>query len=139
MDVYVHEDSERALNTAIFFSHSMRAAGHAFATDQRCGRVAGDIEEKNQGSDKMFKKLSTLLAAGAFVAVLMPAAHALTPAPIAGIAIDNAAADIIQVAQGCGRGFHRSRYGRCVPNLGPRRAVCRTVWTSHGRRTVCRR
>src|SRR4029079_4001115 len=45
MDVYVHEHSERALNTANIFSHSMRAARHAFATDQRCGRVAGDIEE----------------------------------------------------------------------------------------------
>lgn len=89
----------------------------------------------------MLKKLSTMLAAGAFVAVLAPAAHALTPAPLSNIAIENAAADIIQVAQGCGRGFHRWR-GRCVPNtsrrVGPRRTVCHTVWRGGARRTVCR-
>jgi hypothetical protein len=88
----------------------------------------------------MLRKLSTLLAAGAFLAVLAPAAQALTPAPLGAIALDNATADIIQVAQGCGRGWHRNWRGRCVPNVrrhvGPRR-VCRTVWRGNVRRTVC--
>jgi hypothetical protein len=89
----------------------------------------------------MLKKLSILAAAGAFAAVLASPAQALTPAPLAGIAIDNATADIIQVAQGCGRGFHRNWRGRCVPNwrrAGPVKRVCRTVWRGNVRRTVCR-
>jgi hypothetical protein len=90
----------------------------------------------------MLKKLSIVLAAGAFMAVLTPAAHALTPAPLGIIAIDDVTTDIIQVAGGCGRGWHRDRWGRCVRNWGgpvwgaPRR-VCRTVWRGGVRRTVC--
>jgi hypothetical protein len=86
----------------------------------------------------MLKRLSILAAAGAFAAVLASPAQALTPAPLAGIVLDNATADIIQVAQGCGRGFHRNRRGRCVRNVGPRRTVCHTVWRGGVRRTVCR-
>ena len=37
---------------------------------------------------------------------------------------DQQAANIVQVAGGCGRGFHPNRWGRCVPNrygyYGPR-------------------
>ena len=81
----------------------------------------------------MLKTLSTLLAAGAFALMLAPSAQAFTPAPLGGIAN----ADIIQVREGCGRGFHRWR-GRCVRNVAPHRRVCRTVWSHGVRRTVCR-
>ena len=53
-------------------------------------------------------------------------------------------ADVIQVAQGCGRGFHRGPRGHCIANRGPGivvrpehrrcrhwgpgRRVCRTWW-----------
>ena len=68
------------------------------------------------------------------------AANAMPAAPAPGIS-----ADVIQVAGGCGRGFHRDRFGRCRVNRGgvvvvrppvvrkcrywgPGRRVCRTWW-----------
>jgi hypothetical protein len=66
----------------------------------------------------MLKRLSMLVAAGAFVAVLAPAAQAVTPGPL------SQSTDIIQVRQGCGPGFHRGPRGHCRPNRGP---VCRWV------------
>jgi len=79
----------------------------------------------------MLKKLCMTIAAGAFVAALMPAAQAMPAAPLAGVT----GAEVIQVAGGCGRGWHRNRYGRCVPN----RVYCKRVWIQgRGWRTVCR-
>ncbi len=60
----------------------------------------------------MLKRFSTLMAAGAFVALLAPSANAFTPAPLA------TSPDVQLVAQGCGLGFHRGPYGRCRANLG---------------------
>lgn len=66
------------------------------------------------------------------------AANAMPAAPAPGIS-----ADVIQVAGGCGRGFHRDAFGRCRVNRGvvvvrppvrrcrywaPGRRVCRTWW-----------
>jgi hypothetical protein len=68
------------------------------------------------------------------------AANAMSPAPAA-----PANGDVIHVAGGCGAGFHRGPYGRCVMNRGravvvrppvvrkcrywgPGRRVCRTWW-----------
>jgi hypothetical protein len=42
--------------------------------------------------------------------------------------------DVILVAGGCGRGFHRGPHGGCRPNMGPR---CHWVRTPHGPRKVC--
>jgi hypothetical protein len=75
----------------------------------------------------MLKRLSMLVAAGALVAVLAPAAQALTPAPL------SQSTDIIQVRQGCGPGFHRGPRGHCVRNH-ERVRVCR--WVAGAR--VCR-
>lgn len=66
-------------------------------------------------------------------------ANAMPLAPASG-----AAADVIQVAGGCGPGFHRGPYGGCLANRGvvvvrppvvrkcrywaPGRRVCRTWW-----------
>ena len=58
----------------------------------------------------MLKRLSTLVAAGAFAALLAPSAQAFTPAPLA------TSPDVIQVAGGCGAGFHRGPYGGCLQN-----------------------
>jgi hypothetical protein len=85
----------------------------------------------------MLKRLSTLVAAGAFVTLLVPAAQALTPAPLPGVT------DVIHVAQGCGRGWVRNRWGRCVRVGGPvvigrPVAACRSVRTAYGWRRVCR-
>jgi hypothetical protein len=82
--------------------------------------------------DTMLKRLSTLVAAGAFVTLLVPAANAITPAPLPGVT------DVIQVAQGCGRGWVRNRWGRCVRAYGRPVAVCRTVWNGYRRVRVCR-
>ncbi len=87
----------------------------------------------------MLKRLSTLVAAGAFVMLLVPAASALTPAPLPGVSDS----DVIEVAQGCGRGWVRNRYGRCVRVGGPvvigrPVVVCRSVRTAYGWRKVCR-
>ena len=95
----------------------------------------------------MLKRLSMLAAAGAFVTMLVPAANALTPAPLPGVS------DVIHVAE------------RLRPRLGPqplrplrarrlrrRRTVvvgapvvvarpvvvCRSVRTAYGWRKVCR-
>ena len=91
----------------------------------------------------MLKRLSTLVAAGAFVALLVPAAQALTPAPLP------TTTDVITVAGGCGPGWHRGPYGRCRPNagvavvgapvvVGRPVVVCRTVWNGYRRVRVCR-
>lgn len=80
----------------------------------------------------MLKRLSTLVAAGAFATLLVPAAQALTPAPIP------ATTDVITVAQGCGPGWFRNRYGRCVPGYGRPAVVCRTYWNGYRRVRVCR-
>ena len=81
----------------------------------------------------MLKRISTLIAAGAFVALLAPAAQAFTPAPL------TASPDTILVAGGCGPGFHRGPFGRCRPNLGGPVVVCRRVWVrGFGWRRVCR-
>jgi hypothetical protein len=91
--------------------------------------------------DFMLKRLSMLVAAGAFVTLLVPAANAITPAPLPGVS------DVIEVAQGCGRGWVRNRYGRCVRAgvvvgapvvIGRPVAVCRSVRTAYGWRRVCR-
>ncbi len=39
----------------------------------------------------------------------------------AGVAVATATVAIApaDAAQGCGRGFHRGPYGRCIPNRGP--------------------
>jgi hypothetical protein len=85
--------------------------------------------------DFMLNRLSTLVAAGAFVALLVPAAQALTPAPL------STSPDVIQVAGGCGLGFHRGPYGGCRRNgvVGGPVEVCRRVWVAgFGWRRVCR-
>ena len=90
----------------------------------------------------MLKKLSTLVAAGAFVALLAPAANAITPAPL------GTSTDVIQVAGGCGPGWHRGPYGGCrrnavvygygAPVVVRPAVVCRTYWNGYRRVRVCR-
>jgi hypothetical protein len=70
----------------------------------------------------MLNRLSTLVAAGAFVALLAPAAQAFTAAPL------TASPDTILVAGGCGPGYHRGPRGGCRPNMGGPVVACRRVW-----------
>lgn len=74
-------------------------------------------------------RIATLLAAGAFAAVLSTGAQAMTPAPL------TTQTDIIQVREGCGPGWHRGPRGGCRRNGV---VVCRSVRTAHGWRRVCR-
>jgi hypothetical protein len=83
--------------------------------------------------DFMLKRLSTLVAAGAFVALLAPAAQALPLAPL------GTTSDVIQVAGGCGPGFHRGPMGGCRRNVAGPVVVCRRVWVAgRGWRRICR-
>lgn len=84
--------------------------------------------------------MKTIFAAALLAASVagFGAANAMTVATASGIS-----ADVIQVAGGCGRGFHRGPYGGCRANrgvvvvrppvvrrcrfYGPNR-VCRTWW-----------
>jgi hypothetical protein len=80
----------------------------------------------------MLKKLSLVIASGAFLA-LASGAQAMSPASVA------TGSDVVLAAQGCGPGFHRGPYGRCVPNGYVRPVVvCRVVGTPYGPRRVCR-
>ena len=54
---------------------------------------------------------AVVLAAGCLFG---SASYAFTPAPL-GQALS---ADVITIAGGCGRGFHRGPYGGCRPNAG---------------------
>ena len=56
------------------------------------------------------------LAAGLFTAVASVSANAT---PVLPNLNDQSASNIIQVAQGCGRAYHRNRRGYCVPNYRP--------------------
>jgi hypothetical protein len=62
----------------------------------------------------MCKEL-TLLAAVATVFAFL--SYPVSAAPIAALkGVTQQSDKIQQVAQGCGRYWHRNRYGRCVPN-----------------------
>jgi len=85
--------------------------------------------------------MKTLFAAAllAVSAAGFSAANAMPAGPVSG-----GGADVIQVAGGCGPGFHRGPYGGCRANRGvvvvrppvvrkcrywgPGRRVCRTWW-----------
>ena len=55
--------------------------------------------------------MKTILAAAVFAIAGLGAANAMPVAPLS--AADTA--EVIQVAQGCGPGYARGRYGRCRP------------------------
>jgi hypothetical protein len=58
-------------------------------------------------------RLAVLVLAGALGLMAAAAAATATPAvPSLGIP---QASNIVQIAGGCGRAFHRNRWGRCVP------------------------
>jgi hypothetical protein len=95
----------------------------------------------------MMKKTAMLLAAGALMALGSPAL-AFSPAP-ANLPVEQLS-NVEHVAQGCGRGWARNAYGRCVPMavrapvvVVPRAVVrpavvCRSVRTAYGWRRICR-
>jgi hypothetical protein len=101
----------------------------ALVSRRESWRCIGGDELNWELEEIMLKKLSTLVAAGAFAVLLMPSANAMTVAPI------SAGSDVVQVGGGCGRGWHRNRFGRCVPR---RHVICRSVHTRYGWRRVCR-
>ncbi len=63
----------------------------------------------------MFKGILFAAACGAALALAGASAQAMPAAP-GGLAMSS---DIVLVAQGCGRGFHRGPYGGCRRNLSP--------------------
>jgi hypothetical protein len=92
-----------------------------------CRSIGGD--DANSSWRIHMKKLSMLAAAGAFALMLAPSAQAMSPAPV------GSSTDVIQVAGGCGPGFHRGPGGRCLRN---RAEVCHWRLTPRGRVRVCR-
>ena len=82
-----------------------------------------------------------LLFAGTFgvVALLSASAQAL-PLPSSSRALPSAvSSDVVQIAEGCGRGFHRGPGGRCHRNLSPAQGACWFVrGPAGGWRMVCR-
>lgn len=73
---------------------------------------------------KVLLLLAIVGAISAFAAVDSKAA----PAGPAGI-VNGSNSEIVLVAQGCGRGWHRGPRGRCVRNTGPGMGAC---WWTHG-------
>ena len=75
----------------------------------------------------------TILAAGAF---LVLASSGLRAAPIAPAGA-SANSDVVLVAEGCGRGWHRGPYGGCQRNVSPN-WPCWYVRGPYGRwRLIC--
>jgi hypothetical protein len=69
-------------------------------------------------------KTSVLACTGAALGVFLSvSAFALPAAPVD----SKAASDVILAAEGCGPGFHRGRFDRCVPNEPPHR-ICPRGW-----------
>jgi hypothetical protein len=61
-------------------------------------------------------------------------------APIGALSV-SPHSDVVLVADGCGRGFHRNRFGICRHNVGPHHGRCWWVRRHHRhgeRRLVCR-
>jgi hypothetical protein len=96
----------------------------------------------------MRNKLLFAAAAVCFAATMSVPAEAMpasSPGSIAAIQTSGsgaaAAANLILVRQGCGRGFHRNRRGFCRPNRRWHRRHwrhCHTRWTPYGYRRICR-
>lgn len=85
----------------------------------------------------MLKAISTLTVAGAMLAGATFAAQAMPTAQMP----TSQSQGIILVAGGCGLGWHRGPYGRCVRNWGFRHRHIRCWWrrTPWGPRRICRR
>jgi len=82
---------------------------------------------------------SLLAAPGVAAAgVMAPVAQAASP-----VAPAEGGANLVLVAGGCGRGFHRGPYGHCRPNVFRPRPVhhfrrCERRMTPYGWRSFCR-
>ncbi|MGN6550983.1 MAG: GCG_CRPN prefix-to-repeats domain-containing protein [Pararhizobium sp.] len=96
-------------------------------------------------------KLMLMPAAALFLVAANPAAEAAAPSPAvytaavpstATTAVGGSAADgrLILVREGCGRGFHRNRWGNCRMNRRLRRYYRHQYWRHHhhGARCVIR-
>jgi hypothetical protein len=82
----------------------------------------------------MTKLLSAAALVGALIAFSPIGAQAFPAAPPA------SESEIVLVAQGCGPGWARDRFGICRPMRGPivRPRACWWVQTVYGPRRVCR-
>lgn len=85
------------------------------------------------------KNVLTILAAvGAVGALSVFSAAGVQAAPMGPMSVGSGS-DIVLVAEGCGRGSHRTPGGRCVRNLRPGMYPCWWTRNIHGRwRLVCR-
>jgi hypothetical protein len=77
-----------------------------------------------------------LVCAGLAAAALFSVSAQATPvAPAAPVASDF----VIKVAEGCGQGYHRNRYGVCRRNTSPAQGACWFVrGPAGGWRMVCK-
>lgn len=82
------------------------------------------------------KKLLVMLATVGTISAFAAGDSKAAPAGPVSIGTDS---DIVLVAGGCGRGWHRTARGRCVRNVGPGYGACWWVRGPYGRwRLVCR-
>jgi len=84
--------------------------------------------------------MKILFPAALVAAVMLSASAQALPLSSSSQALSSAApSDVVQVAQGCGRGYHRGPAGGCRRNLSPAQGACWWVQgPAGGWRMVCR-
>lgn len=88
----------------------------------------------------MRKQIVFAAAAAIFVGLTL-SAEALPVSVAASGTIQSANANVVTIAGGCGIGWHRGPFGRCLRNFGPRRRIrrCFIRRGPYGRvRRICR-
>src|SRR5262245_5847869 len=102
-------------------------------------RGAEDSHLKNKGSLFMRQMLAVLVAIGT-LSVFSTIAGAAPMGPASMNAATSAVnSDLLLVRDGCGRGYHLTRWGVCRRNLGPHHGGCWWVRGRYGHwRLICR-
>jgi hypothetical protein len=92
------------------------------------------MKHQGKGFQTMLKGILSMAAFGA----LTLGAMSVQAAPVAP-ASPMMSAPVVQVAEGCGQGYHRNRYGVCRRNTSPAQGACWFVrGPAGGWRMVCK-
>jgi hypothetical protein len=96
--------------------------------------LGAEARMKHRGFQTMLKGILSMAAFGALAlgAVSVQAAPVAPASPMM-------SAPVVQVAEGCGQGYHRNRYGVCRRNTSPAQGACWFVrGPAGGWRMVCK-
>jgi hypothetical protein len=99
-----------------------------------------DLKQKRLSTDRKDRSMKGLLFAAALgaAAMLSVSAQALPLSSASQDLSSGAPSTVLQVAEGCGRGWHRNVAGRCVRNLSRAHGPCWWVrGPAGGWRLVC--